>query len=120
LCNKGCDQANHEHAQGQTSATARHQATQQGQGRVNNHVEHVVATLVNMCRSYHDIASEFFLFTFVSKGVSMKIAMALFASAFMLVSMPSFAGSHGGGKMDDKKVDCSKKENEANPACVKK
>jgi hypothetical protein len=50
----------------------------------------------------------------------MKTAMALLASAFMLVSVPALAGSHGGGKMDDKKVDCSKKENETNPACVKK
>jgi hypothetical protein len=50
----------------------------------------------------------------------MKIAMAFLASAFMMVSMPVFAGAHGGGKMDDKKVDCSKKENEKNAACVKK
>jgi hypothetical protein len=50
----------------------------------------------------------------------MKFVMTALVSAFMLVSMPAFAGSHGGGKMDDKKVDCSKKENEANPACVKK
>ena len=54
------------------------------------------------------------------QGVSMKIAMAFLASAFMMVSMPAFAGAHGGGKMDDKKVDCSKKENEKNAACVKK
>jgi hypothetical protein len=40
--------------------------------------------------------------------------------AARLMSAPSFAGSHGGGKMDDKKVDCSKKENEKNAACVKK
>jgi uncharacterized protein YdeI (BOF family) len=50
----------------------------------------------------------------------MKFVMTALVSAFMLVSAPAFAGSHGGGKMDDKKVDCSKKENEANPACVKK
>jgi len=50
----------------------------------------------------------------------MKIVMTALVSAFMLVSMPTFAGSHGGGKMDDKKVDCSKKENETNSACVKK
>ena len=50
----------------------------------------------------------------------MKIAMAFLASAFMMVSVPAFAGAHGGGKMDDKKVDCSKKENEKNAACVKK
>jgi hypothetical protein len=53
-------------------------------------------------------------------GVSMKIVMTALVSAFMLMSAPSFAGSHGGGKMDDKKVDCSKKENEKNAACVKK
>ena len=50
----------------------------------------------------------------------MKFVMTALVSAFMLVSAPSFAGSHGGGKMDDKKVDCSKKENEKNAACVKK
>lgn len=50
----------------------------------------------------------------------MKIALTALVSAFMLMSAPSFAGSHGGGKMDDKKVDCSKKENEKNAACVKK
>lgn len=50
----------------------------------------------------------------------MNIVMAALVSAFMLMSAPAFAGSHGGGKMDDKKVDCSKKENEKNPACVKK
>ena len=50
----------------------------------------------------------------------MKFVMTALVSAFMLVSSPSFAGAHGGGKMDDKKVDCTKKENAANPACVKK
>ena len=50
----------------------------------------------------------------------MKIVMTALVSALLLVSAPSFAGSHGGGKMDDKKVDCSKKENEKNAACVKK
>ena len=50
----------------------------------------------------------------------MKIVMTALVSAFMLMSAPSFAGSHGGGTMDDKKVDCSKKENEKNAACVKK
>lgn len=50
----------------------------------------------------------------------MKIVMTALVSALMLISAPGFAGSHGGGKMDDKKVDCSKKENEKNPACVKK
>ena len=50
----------------------------------------------------------------------MQIVMTALVSAFVLMSAPAFAGSHGGGKMDDKKVDCSKKENEKNPACVKK
>jgi hypothetical protein len=50
----------------------------------------------------------------------MKIVMTALVSAFVLMSAPAFAGSHGGGKMDDKKVDCSKKENEKNPVCVKK
>jgi len=50
----------------------------------------------------------------------MKILITALVSAFMLVSTAAFAGSHGGGKMDDKKVDCSKKENEKNAACVKK
>jgi hypothetical protein len=61
-----------------------------------------------------------FFSTSYLKGVSMKIVMTALVSAFMLMSAPSFAGSHGGGKMDDKKVDCSKKENEKNAACVKK
>lgn len=50
----------------------------------------------------------------------MKILVTALTAAFMLASAPSFAGSHGGGKMDDKKVDCSKKENEKNKACEKK
>ena len=50
----------------------------------------------------------------------MKIVMTALVSAFMLMSAPSFAGSHGGGKMDDKKLDFSTKENEKNAACVKK
>jgi hypothetical protein len=50
----------------------------------------------------------------------MKFVMTLIAAAFVLVSAPSFAGSHAGGKMDDKKVDCTKKENEKDAACVKK
>jgi hypothetical protein len=61
-----------------------------------------------------------FLSTSLLEGVFMKFVMTALVSAFMLVSMPAFAGAHGGGKMDDKKVDCSKKENEKNPACVKK
>lgn len=50
----------------------------------------------------------------------MKYVLTAIVSAFMLVSAPSFAGSHAGGKMDDKKVDCSKKENEKDKACEKK
>ena len=50
----------------------------------------------------------------------MKTVMTALVSAVMLMSAPAFACSHGGGKMDGKKVDCSKKENEKNPACVKK
>ncbi|MEY3461262.1 MAG: hypothetical protein RLZZ03_915 [Pseudomonadota bacterium] len=50
----------------------------------------------------------------------MKFLITAVVSAFMLVSAPSFAGSHAGGKMDDKKVDCTKKENEKNKACEKK
>jgi len=54
----------------------------------------------------------------------MKIVMTALVSAFMLMSAPAFAGSHGGGKMDDKKdekkVDCSKKENEKAKECEKK
>jgi len=67
-----------------------------------------------------DTAFWLLLSTSFPEGVFMKIVITALVSAFMLVSMPSFAGSHGGGKMDDKKVDCSKKENETNPACVKK
>jgi hypothetical protein len=50
----------------------------------------------------------------------MKILVTALVSAFMLMSAPAFAGSHGGGKMDDKKVDCSKKENEKHADCEKK
>ena len=50
----------------------------------------------------------------------MKLLVSMVASVVMLVSVPAFAGSHGGGKMDDKKVDCSKKENEKHADCQKK
>ncbi len=54
----------------------------------------------------------------------MKILVSALVSAFMLVSTAAFAGSHGGGKMDDKKdekkLDCSKKENEKAKECEKK
>jgi hypothetical protein len=50
----------------------------------------------------------------------MKSVISMICASFMLVSLSSFAGGHGGGKMDDKKVDCTKKENATNPACTKK
>jgi hypothetical protein len=56
----------------------------------------------------------------LQQGTAMKFALTALISAFMLASAPAIAGSHGGGKMDDKKVDCSKKENEKNAACAKK
>lgn len=69
------------------------------------------------------ITSQYFVFNqqphFI-KVFLMKIALTAVISAFMLFSAPAFAGAHGGGKMDDKKVDCSKKENAKNAACVKK
>ena len=34
----------------------------------------------------------------------MKTLITTLISAFMFVGMPAFAGSHGGGKMDDKKM----------------
>ncbi len=49
----------------------------------------------------------------------MKFILTSIVSAFMLISAPSFAGSHAGGKMDDKKVDCYKKENAKDKACAK-
>ena len=56
--------------------------------------------------------------------INMKILITALVSAFMLVSTAAFAGSHSGGKMDDKKdekkVDCSKKENEKAKECEKK
>ena len=65
-------------------------------------------------RSIYCTRSQFFI-----QGVTMKLLAALIAS-MMLFSVPAFAGSHGGGKMDDKKVDCSKKENEKHADCQKK
>lgn len=50
----------------------------------------------------------------------MKALISVIASAFVLMSAPAFAGSHAGGKMDDKKVDCTKAENAKNAACAKK
>ena len=40
----------------------------------------------------------------------MKKLTAAVLSAMIVISAPAFAMSHGGAKMDDKKVDCSKKE----------
>jgi hypothetical protein len=50
----------------------------------------------------------------------MKTLISAIAAAFVLAASPAMAGSHGGGKMDDKKVDCSKKENETKDECKKK
>ena len=50
----------------------------------------------------------------------MKFLISAVISAFVMMSAPAFAGSHGGGKMDDKKVDCAKKENAAKKECEKK
>jgi hypothetical protein len=50
----------------------------------------------------------------------MKALISVIASAFVLMSAPAFAASHAGGKMDDKKVDCSKAENAKDKACAKK
>ena len=56
--------------------------------------------------------------------MNMKTLATALVSALMLVSTASFAGSHGGGKMDDKKdekkLDCTKKENEKAKECQKK
>ncbi len=49
----------------------------------------------------------------------MKFLMSALVSALLAVSAPAFAGSHAGGKMDDKKVDCSKKENAEKAECKK-
>lgn len=57
------------------------------------------------------------------KGITMKTTLSILASALFLISAPSFAMSHGGGKMDDKKaekVDCSKKENKDKKECKAK
>ena len=49
----------------------------------------------------------------------MKLMISAVISAFVMMSAPAFAGSHGGGKMDEK-VDCTKKENETKKECEKK
>jgi len=45
----------------------------------------------------------------------MKIVIASLISALMLLSMPTFAGSHGGGK-----VDCKDPKNKDHKDCQKK
>jgi hypothetical protein len=45
----------------------------------------------------------------------MKIVLASLASALMVLSMPTFAGSHGGGK-----VDCKDSKNKDHKDCQKK
>lgn len=47
----------------------------------------------------------------------MKTAASILASALIAISVPAFAMSHGGAKMDDKKVDCTKKENKDKKEC---
>ena len=49
----------------------------------------------------------------------MKTLIAAALSAFVLIASPAFAGSHAGGKMEDK-PDCTKKENMEKEACKKK
>ncbi len=49
----------------------------------------------------------------------MKLVMSALVSALLAVSAPAFAGSHGGGKMDDKKAECAKKENAEKAECKK-
>lgn len=49
----------------------------------------------------------------------MKVLMSAVVSALLMVSATAFAGSHAGGKMDDKKMDCSKKENAEKAECKK-
>lgn len=44
----------------------------------------------------------------------MKLVMSAFVSALLLVSAPSFAGSHAA------KMDCMAKENAEKPECKKK
>jgi hypothetical protein len=50
----------------------------------------------------------------------MKTLISAMVAAFMMASVPVFAASHAGGKMDDTKVDCTKEENKAKDACKKK
>lgn len=50
----------------------------------------------------------------------MKALISALIAGFVMVSAPAFAASHAGGKMDDKKVDCTKDENKAKDECKKK
>ncbi len=47
----------------------------------------------------------------------MKSLLTIVTSALIAVSAPAFAMNHGGGKMDDKKVDCKKAENKDKKEC---
>jgi len=47
----------------------------------------------------------------------MKKLTSAVLSAMIVISAPAFAMSHGGAKMDDGKVDCSKKENADKKEC---
>ncbi|MDO9436934.1 hypothetical protein [Hydrogenophaga sp.] len=49
----------------------------------------------------------------------MKTLISAMVAAFLMASVPAFAASHAGGKMDDK-VDCTKAENKTKDACKKK
>lgn len=48
----------------------------------------------------------------------MKLVFSALITAVMAFSVPAFAASHGGGKMDDK-PDCAKKENAEKKECKK-
>jgi len=49
------------------------------------------------------------------ESIIMKIVLASLVSALMVLSMPTFAGSHGGGK-----VDCKDSKNKDHKDCQKK
>jgi hypothetical protein len=50
----------------------------------------------------------------------MKTLISAMIAAFLMASVPAFAASHAGGKMDDKKMDCTKEANKDKDACKKK
>jgi hypothetical protein len=67
---------------------------------------------------YHESNSRNVVFEVInSTGEIMKSAISILASALIAVSAPAFAMSHGGAKMDDKKVDCTKAENKDKKEC---